>query len=109
MSKLYDDYLTLLHRSGWNYSLEMLQSFSTSQASLFLSITSMQVLTLQLTKKPFNTPRGIMSSFIQVNYILGDNPMKMSYMVGIADYYPTQVHHRSTSIPWDGQYHSCDD
>ncbi|XWS25005.1 hypothetical protein CRYUN_Cryun27aG0033500 [Craigia yunnanensis] len=48
LSKLYDDYLTLLHRSGWNctndgFSLEMLQSFSTSQASLFLSITSMQI------------------------------------------------------------------
>ncbi|KAE8718623.1 Glycolipid transfer protein 2, putative isoform 1 [Hibiscus syriacus] len=78
LGKLYNDYLTLLHISGWNcsdggFSLEMLQSFSTSQ----------------------------------INYILGDNPRKMSYMVGFGDQYPTRVHHRSASIPWDGQYHSC--
>ncbi|XVE95648.1 hypothetical protein REPUB_Repub02eG0116600 [Reevesia pubescens] len=78
LSKLYNDYLTLLRRSGVNctndgFSLEMLKSFSTSQ----------------------------------VNYILGDNPRKISYMVGFGDHYPTQVHHRSASIPWDGQYHSC--
>ncbi|XP_052482536.1 endoglucanase 25 isoform X1 [Gossypium raimondii] len=80
LSKLYNDYLTLLRRSSWNctndgFSLEMLQSFSTSQ----------------------------------INYILGDNPKKMSYMVGFGDHYPTHVHHRSASIPWDGQYHSCAD
>ncbi|KAJ0086945.1 hypothetical protein Patl1_08122 [Pistacia atlantica] len=45
----------------------------------------------------------------QINYILGDNPMQMSYMVGFGDHYPTQVHHRSASIPWDGQYHSCEE
>ncbi|KAK8538835.1 hypothetical protein V6N12_034542 [Hibiscus sabdariffa] len=82
LSKLYNDYLTLLLRSGWNctndgFSLEMLQSFSTSQASLYLSTR--------------------------------DNPRKMSYMVGFGDRYPTRVHHRSASIPWDGQYHSCDE
>ena len=31
----------------------------------------------------------------------------MSYMVGFGDQYPKQVHHRSASIPWDGQYHTC--
>ncbi|CAI5466734.1 unnamed protein product [Closterium sp. Yama58-4] len=34
----------------------------------------------------------------QVNYILGDNPQKMSYMVGFGDNYPTRVHHRAASI-----------
>ncbi|OWM85068.1 hypothetical protein CDL15_Pgr027855 [Punica granatum] len=47
-------------------------------------------------------------SLSQINYILGDNPTKMSYMVGFGHQYPTQVHHRSASIPWDGQPHSCD-
>ncbi|ESR47658.1 hypothetical protein CICLE_v10003122mg [Citrus x clementina] len=38
----------------------------------------------------------------------GDNPMKMSYMVGFGDKYPYQVHHRSASIPWDdGQHYTC--
>ncbi|KAF3445548.1 hypothetical protein FNV43_RR10724 [Rhamnella rubrinervis] len=44
-----------------------------------------------------------------VNYILGDNPMKMSYMVGYGEQYPTQVHHRSASIPWDGNHYSCEE
>ncbi|MBA0806201.1 hypothetical protein Gohar_005663 [Gossypium harknessii] len=35
----------------------------------------------------------------QVNYILGNNPMKMSYMVGFGSKYPMQLHHRGSSIP----------
>lgn len=34
-----------------------------------------------------------------MDYILGKNPMKMSYMVGFGSKYPTQVHHRAASIP----------
>ncbi|KAM7525805.1 hypothetical protein LguiA_015707 [Lonicera macranthoides] len=35
----------------------------------------------------------------QVDYILGNNPMKMSYMVGFGSKYPMQLHHRGSSIP----------
>ncbi|CAH8344339.1 unnamed protein product [Eruca vesicaria subsp. sativa] len=35
----------------------------------------------------------------QVDYILGDNPMHLSYMVGYGDQYPRQIHHRGSSIP----------
>ncbi|GMJ00308.1 glycosyl hydrolase 9B15 [Hibiscus trionum] len=35
----------------------------------------------------------------QVNYILGNNPMSMSYMVGFGSKYPMQLHHRGSSIP----------
>ncbi|GMH09367.1 hypothetical protein Nepgr_011208 [Nepenthes gracilis] len=35
----------------------------------------------------------------QVDYILGNNPMKMSYMVGFGIKYPQQLHHRGASIP----------
>ncbi|CAA7047458.1 unnamed protein product [Microthlaspi erraticum] len=35
----------------------------------------------------------------QVDYILGNNPMKMSYMVGFGSKYPTQPHHRGSSLP----------
>lgn len=34
----------------------------------------------------------------QVNYILGDNPMDMSYLVGYGNKYPKHVHHRGASI-----------
>ncbi|KAL3641503.1 Beta-glucosidase cel3A [Castilleja foliolosa] len=35
----------------------------------------------------------------QVDYILGDNPMKMSYMVGYGTNYPKRIHHRGSSLP----------
>uniref|UniRef100_A0A0D9XFY0 Endoglucanase n=1 Tax=Leersia perrieri TaxID=77586 RepID=A0A0D9XFY0_9ORYZ len=35
----------------------------------------------------------------QVDYLLGDNPMKMSYMVGYGDKYPQRIHHRGSSLP----------
>ncbi|CAL5207889.1 unnamed protein product [Lathyrus oleraceus] len=34
----------------------------------------------------------------QVDYILGSNPQKMSYMVGYGSNYPKQIHHRGASI-----------
>nr|XP_023895265.1 endoglucanase 25-like [Quercus suber] len=77
LSKLYSDYLDLLRRSGGMCSND---GFSVKMLRSF--------------------------SMSQVNYILGDNPMKMSYMVGFGDHFPTQVHHRSSSIPWDNQHDS---
>ncbi|KAH7835002.1 hypothetical protein Vadar_021932 [Vaccinium darrowii] len=35
----------------------------------------------------------------QVDYILGDNPLQMSYMVGFGANYPRRIHHRGSSIP----------
>ncbi|KAK9078770.1 hypothetical protein SSX86_002828 [Deinandra increscens subsp. villosa] len=35
----------------------------------------------------------------QVDYILGENPMGMSYMVGYSNRYPQRIHHRGSSIP----------
>ncbi|XP_074322577.1 LOW QUALITY PROTEIN: endoglucanase 9-like [Apium graveolens] len=35
----------------------------------------------------------------QVDYILGENPMKMSYMVGYGTNYPRRIHHRGSSLP----------
>ncbi|XP_068634060.1 endoglucanase 1-like [Aristolochia californica] len=35
----------------------------------------------------------------QVDYILGQNPAKMSYMVGFGERYPQHVHHRGSSVP----------
>jgi hypothetical protein len=33
--------------------------------------------------------------------VLGDNPMKLSYLVGYGSRYPERVHHRGASIPAD--------
>ncbi|VFR01602.1 unnamed protein product [Cuscuta campestris] len=35
----------------------------------------------------------------QVDYILGNNPMKMSYMVGFTESFPERIHHRGSSLP----------
>ncbi|KAK9103214.1 hypothetical protein Sjap_020468 [Stephania japonica] len=35
----------------------------------------------------------------QVDYILGSNPMNMSYMVGYGDRFPQKIHHRASSMP----------
>ncbi|KAJ0977225.1 hypothetical protein J5N97_012699 [Dioscorea zingiberensis] len=47
----------------------------------------------------------------QVDYILGQNPKRMSYMVGYGNSFPQHVHHRSSSIPSihvNSQHLSCD-
>jgi endoglucanase len=36
---------------------------------------------------------------LQIDYILGKNPRKMSYIVGFGNHYPKHVHHRGASIP----------
>lgn len=34
-----------------------------------------------------------------MDYVLGDNPLKMSYMVGYGPQYPLRIHHRGSSLP----------
>ncbi|WCJ36497.1 glycosyl hydrolase 9B1 [Euphorbia peplus] len=35
----------------------------------------------------------------QVDYILGNNPLNMSYMVGFGQKFPQKIHHRGSSLP----------
>ncbi|THU55133.1 hypothetical protein C4D60_Mb11t03360 [Musa balbisiana] len=35
----------------------------------------------------------------KVDYILGDNPLHMSYMVGYGNKFPQRIHHRAASVP----------
>ncbi|KAI3947979.1 hypothetical protein MKW92_005844 [Papaver armeniacum] len=46
-------------------------------------------------------------STTQVNYILGENPKNISYVVGFGHRFPRQVYHRAASIPRDGRPYSC--
>ncbi|KAL3515805.1 hypothetical protein ACH5RR_022707 [Cinchona calisaya] len=43
----------------------------------------------------------------QIDYILGKNPRKMSYLVGFGNHYPRHVHHRGASIPKNRIKYSC--
>ncbi|KAH6787327.1 glycosyl hydrolase 9B10 [Perilla frutescens var. hirtella] len=60
---------------------------------------------LAKTKTSLQCPKGTVGprdlltfAKSQVDYILGANPKKMSYMVGFGSNYPKQVHHRGASI-----------
>ena len=46
-----------------------------------------------------NLRTSLMHAVFQVDYLLGNNPMKMSYMVGYGDRYPQRIHHRGSSVP----------
>ncbi|KAH7520870.1 endoglucanase 25 [Ziziphus jujuba] len=43
----------------------------------------------------------------QIDYILGKNPRKMSYVVGFGNHYPKHVHHRGASIPKNKIRYNC--
>ncbi|KAF2582786.1 hypothetical protein F2Q68_00002150 [Brassica cretica] len=43
----------------------------------------------------------------QIDYILGKNPPKMSYLVGFGTKYPKHVHHRGASIPKNKVKYNC--
>ncbi|KAJ6812640.1 endoglucanase 17-like [Iris pallida] len=46
------------------------------------------------------TPRKLRSiAKRQVDYLLGDNPNRMSYMVGYGASFPQRIHHRGSSLP----------
>ncbi|URE11628.1 Glycosyl hydrolase family 9 [Musa troglodytarum] len=52
---------------------------------------------------------GVLRDFArtQIDYILGKNPQKMSYVVGFGARYPKHVHHRGASIPKKGVKYNC--
>lgn len=54
-------------------------------------------------------PTSVLRDFArtQIDYILGNNPEKMSYVVGFGNRYPKHVHHRGASIPKNGVKYSC--
>jgi hypothetical protein len=43
---------------------------------------------------------------MQVDYILGSNPLSMSYMVGYGQKFPQRIHHRASSLPSIDQHPS---
>ncbi|XP_031501183.1 endoglucanase 20-like isoform X2 [Nymphaea colorata] len=59
-----------------------------------INVTSVQCGTISVSPTQVRT-------FVksQVDYILGKNPLNMSYMVGFGRKYPQQLHHRGSSIP----------
>ncbi|CAL1362928.1 unnamed protein product [Linum trigynum] len=80
-------------------------SFLTKLYSDYLELGLQSSVTCGKDGFSLQTMRSFSTS--QVRYILGENPMKMSYLVGFGKKYPTHVHHRAASIPKDGKKYSC--
>ncbi|KAJ4839152.1 hypothetical protein Tsubulata_008318 [Turnera subulata] len=79
-----------------------LQYVTASTMLLFIyakTLTTTHINGLQCGSTQFSTSQIRNFAKSQVDYILGNNPMKMSYMVGFGTKYPTQLHHRGASIP----------
>ncbi|KAK1431325.1 hypothetical protein QVD17_07782 [Tagetes erecta] len=76
-------------------------------ASAFLAVVYSDYMLTSRTKKiqcdsaSFSASELRKFAMSQANYVLGDNPMKMSYLVGYGDKYSQFVHHRGASIPVD--------
>ncbi|XP_073129241.1 endoglucanase 11-like [Henckelia pumila] len=86
----------LMYTRRWNN----MQYVSTALFSLTLASHH-----LHSTNQTLNCPAGSVRpdeilSFVrsQVGYILGSNPMGLSYLVGYGDTYPKRVHHRGASM-----------
>ncbi|CAA6654335.1 unnamed protein product [Spirodela intermedia] len=62
-------------------------------------VTSTSFLLLTYAKYLTYSGKVVSCGGATVDYILGDNPLKMSYMVGYGSRYPERIHHRGSSLP----------
>ncbi|XP_028760403.1 endoglucanase 2-like isoform X2 [Neltuma alba] len=80
-------------------------SLQHSVASAFLAVLYSDYMVTSNTETLFCSgklykPKDLRSFAIsQADYVLGKNPLKMSYLVGYGSRYPQYVHHRGSSIP----------
>ncbi|CAN1342045.1 Endoglucanase 24 [Linum perenne] len=80
-----------------------------SMASAFLAVlfsdymATSQVQTLYCDGTTYSSKDLRDFAITQAEYILGKNPMEMSYLVGYGADYPRYVHHRGSSIPVDAK------
>ncbi|KAG6606068.1 hypothetical protein SDJN03_03385, partial [Cucurbita argyrosperma subsp. sororia] len=79
-----------------------LQYASTSSMVLFMYsklLNQAHIDGVHCRSKYFSSSQIKIFAKSQVDYILGENPLKMSYMVGFGSKYPLKLHHRASSIP----------
>ncbi|XP_040937980.1 endoglucanase 24-like [Gossypium hirsutum] len=108
LAVLYSDYMLTsqtetLYCSGNPYKPDDLRNFAISQVNRNL-------VAKETLCRMIDMCRGVnqLSLNEQADYVLGENPMKMSYLVGYGSRYPFYVHHRGSSIPVNADT-SCQD
>lgn len=105
LASLFVDYLNATSVPGWycgpNFiKAEKLGSFAASQVCCSShAVSSKANLRISYVVS--------VALHLQINYILGKNPMNMSYLVGYGPKFPRHVHHRGASIPNDHKKYSC--
>ncbi|KAI4386807.1 hypothetical protein MLD38_004707 [Melastoma candidum] len=95
-SVLYSDYMVssgtpIIYCGGRSFEPADLRNFAISQVRLSGLKSEYYI---KKSRPLFITPESS-----QVEYLLGHNPMKTSYLVGFGGNYPLYVHHRGASIP----------
>jgi len=83
-----------------------------SNASNMQSVTSISFLALAYAKYLSDASKAVWCGSVeatparlqavakrQIDYILGDNPLNLSYMVGYGSRFPQRIHHRASSLP----------
>ncbi|MFQ6634092.1 hypothetical protein Gotur_010474 [Gossypium turneri] len=112
LAVLYSDYMLTsqtetLYCSGNSYKPDDLRNFAISQVNRNLAAkeTLCQMIDMcsAVNELSFNEQASV-----HADYVLGENPMKMSYLVGYGSRYPLYVHHRGSSIPVNADT-SCQD
>ena len=94
-------YCQLWRRLSWPCN----SSASSQKAGTVISLTFFTIHALHGDIQSSETDRlpsehfEFIHTYLQVDYLLGDNPMKMSYMIGYGDRYPQRIHHRASSLP----------
>lgn len=105
LATVYSDYLDAADTPGWYcgpnfFSTDVLRNFAKTQ--VFIHLFNLQH-TCSTSIYSITKPLAIS----QIDYILGNNPQKMSYIVGFGNRYPKHVHHRGASIPKNGVKYNC--
>ncbi|XP_047323950.1 endoglucanase 3-like [Impatiens glandulifera] len=102
MCKIVSNSTTTYTRGGLMFKLPQVNMQYVTSITFLLTTYSKYMAT---TKHTFNCGNQIVTSTTlrvlakkQVDYILGVNPLKMSYMVGFGQNYPKRIHHRGSSI-----------
>lgn len=115
LASLFVDYMNATGVPGWNCGpnyvpSSVLRSFATSQvpsSSLHLSIVFDKIACCMILLISFHFNLCCLIFYIQMDYILGKNPMNVSYVAGYGTKFPRFIHHRGASTPNDHKYYSC--
>ncbi|KAM3407156.1 hypothetical protein ACQJBY_000917 [Aegilops geniculata] len=92
-------------RGGLLFTRDSVNMQYTTTAALVLSIYSKTLRSwdvsdgVRCSAASFSPDQIASFAASQVDYILGSNPMGMSYMAGFGGAFPRRIHHRAASIP----------